>query len=97
MPLSDVFWSMLWFFLFVAWITVVITVIADILLNGELSVVARALWALLVILVPWLGVLTYVVAYGSTMGDRPHVGIAARDATSSGMYFTQPSRYTARH
>ena len=97
MPLSDVFWSMLWFFLFVAWIGVVITVVADILGNPELAVAFRALWVLLVIVVPWLGVLTYVVAYGSAMAERRSPGIAGRDAASSGIYYSRPSGYVARH
>ena len=97
MPLSDVFWSMLGFFLFVAWIGVVITVVADILGNRDLTVLVRALWVLLVIVVPWLGVLTYVVAHGAAMAERRAPGIATRDVVSSGSYFSRPSGYVARH
>ena len=70
MPLLDVFWSMMWFFLWVAWIWVLISVVADIFRNHDMGGFAKALWVLFVIVVPWLGVLVYLIANGDDMANR---------------------------
>lgn len=64
MPLFDVFWSMLWFFLLVAWIWTVVVIIGDIFRSRDLGGFAKAAWVLFVVAIPWLGVLTYIVARG---------------------------------
>jgi Short C-terminal domain len=70
MPLMDLFWTMLWFFLFIAWIWLIIAVIADVFRSRDLSGWGKGLWVLFVILMPWLGVLVYLVARGHEMGER---------------------------
>jgi predicted membrane channel-forming protein YqfA (hemolysin III family) len=70
MPLMDLFWSMLWFFLFVAWIWLVVSVIGDIFRSRDLSGWGKALWTLFVVVLPWLGVFVYLIARGKTMGER---------------------------
>ena len=56
MPVLDVLWSMLIFFLFMAWIWVLISVIGDIFRNRDMGGAAKAIWVLFVMLLPWLGV-----------------------------------------
>jgi hypothetical protein len=70
MPLFDLFWSMLWFFLFVAWIWVLISVVSDIFRSQDMGGFAKALWVIFVIVIPWLGVLVYLIARGDSMADR---------------------------
>ena len=70
MPLFDLFWSMLWFFLFIAWIWVLISVIADIFRSRDMGGWAKACWVLFVIVIPWLGVLVYLIARGDSMAQR---------------------------
>jgi hypothetical protein len=70
MPLLDLFWTMLWFFLFFAWIWLLIMVIADIFRSHDMGGWAKALWVLFIIFVPWLGVLVYLIARGQSMGER---------------------------
>ena len=70
MPLFDLFWSMLWFFLFIAWIWVLVSVIADIFRSRDMGGWAKALWVLFVIVIPWLGVLVYLIARGDSMAQR---------------------------
>ncbi|MEA2001592.1 MAG: SHOCT domain-containing protein [Actinomycetota bacterium] len=70
MPLFDLFWSMLWFFLWVAWIWAVIAVVSDIFRNRDLGGFAKAIWLVFVILIPWLGVLIYLIANGDDMAQR---------------------------
>lgn len=69
MPLFDLFWSILLIFLWVAWIWVVIGVVADIF-RSDASGVSKAMWMLFVILVPWLGVLMYIIVNGDAMARR---------------------------
>jgi len=70
MPVLDVLWSMLVFFLFIAWIWVLISVVADIFRSDDLSGWAKALWVIFVIIIPWLGVLIYLIARGDNMAQR---------------------------
>jgi predicted membrane channel-forming protein YqfA (hemolysin III family) len=70
MPVLDVLWTMLAFFLFIAWIWVLISVIADIFRSKDLGGGAKALWVIFVIIIPWLGVLVYLIARGDSMAER---------------------------
>jgi hypothetical protein len=63
----DIIWSMFWMFLLFAWFWVVIAVIADVFRSRDLSGVSKALWVGFVILIPWLGVLSYVLIRGNKM------------------------------
>ena len=62
---------MLWFFLFIAWIWLLFSIITDIFRSDDLSGWAKALWILFVIIVPWLGALIYLIARGGSMQERP--------------------------
>ncbi len=69
MPLLDLFWTLLWFFLFIAWIWLLIAIFADIF-RSEMSGWGKAGWVLFVIILPFLGVLVYLIAHGSDMQNR---------------------------
>ena len=69
-PLLGVFWTMLWFFLFFIWIWLLITIFADIFRSHDIGGFAKALWVIFVIVVPFLGVLIYLIARGKGMQDR---------------------------
>jgi hypothetical protein len=70
MPLLDLFWTMLLFFLFLAWISLLIQVYADIFRSHDLGGVAKAAWTFFVLVLPYLGVLIYLIARGGSMQDR---------------------------
>ena len=70
MPLLDLFFAMFWFFIWIAWIWLVISVLADVFRSHELGGLGKALWALFVVLVPLLGVFVYLIAHGGEMQDR---------------------------
>ena len=53
---GQVFWSMLWFFLFFIWIWLLIVVFGDIFRSPDLSGWGKALWSIFVIFLPYLGV-----------------------------------------
>jgi hypothetical protein len=71
-PLMGLFWTMLWWFLWIAWIVLLFRVIGDIFRSQDLGGFAKALWSIFVILVPWLGVLVYLIARGGSMAERDH-------------------------
>src|SRR5437016_2174662 len=79
---GQVFWSMLWFFLFFIWIWLLITVFADIFRSHDLGGFAKALWVIFVILVPYLGVFVYLIARGHKMGEHAMQQAQAQDAAA---------------
>ena len=79
MPLLDLFWAMLWFFLFFIWIWLLISIFADIF-RSEIGGFSKALWVLFVIVVPLLGVLIYLIVHGDDMQKRTVKQGAERDA-----------------
>lgn len=69
-PLLNLFWTMLFLFLFIAWFWVLVGIVSDILRSRDLSGWAKGLWTLFVIVLPWLGVLVYLIARGDQMHER---------------------------
>ncbi|WP_329286351.1 SHOCT domain-containing protein [Streptomyces sp. NBC_00691] len=69
-PLLNLFWTMLWFFLWIMWLFLLFKVIGDIFRDHSLNGWAKAGWLVLCILLPYLGVLVYVIARGKSMGER---------------------------
>jgi hypothetical protein len=69
-PLLNIFWTMLEFFLFFLWIWLLIVVFSDIFRSHDLGGLAKALWVLFVIIIPYLGVLVYLIARGGSMHER---------------------------
>lgn len=70
MPLLDLFWTILIFFMWVIWFWLLITVFIDIFRDKEFNGVAKAVWVLFVIVLPFLGVLVYLIARGDSMHER---------------------------
>jgi hypothetical protein len=56
--------TVIWIFLFVAWIMVLFTIIGDLFRDHELSGGAKALWILFLIFVPFLAALIYLISRG---------------------------------
>jgi Short C-terminal domain/Phospholipase_D-nuclease N-terminal len=67
---GQVFWSMLWFFLFFIWIWLLIVVFGDIFRSPDLSGWGKALWSIFIIVVPYLGVFVYLIARGHKMQEH---------------------------
>lgn len=79
-PLLGVFWTIMIWFLWIAWIVLLFRVIADIFRSHDLKGWAKALWAIFVIVAPWLGVLMYLIVRGHSMTDRDIQQAQAQDA-----------------
>ena len=83
-PVLDAFLTMLYFFLFIIWIWLLITVFIDIFRSHDMGGVAKALWVLFVIILPFLGVFVYLIARGGKMHER-----AAQDAANQQKAFDE--------
>jgi hypothetical protein len=89
-PILDFFLTMLYFFLFVIWIWLLITVFIDIFRSHDMGGWAKALWVIFVIVLPFLGVFVYLIARGSKMQER-----AAHDAAQQQQAFDAYVQQTA--
>ena len=79
-PLLSIFWTMLWIYLLFAWFMVLFRVIADIFRNHEMRGFSKAIWLIVVVVLPLLGVLIYVLAHGDEMAQRRIAEAQAQDA-----------------
>jgi hypothetical protein len=58
------------FFLFFAWFMCLFWVLGDIFRSKDLGGGGKTFWIIFVIIIPWLGVLVYVIARGKGMQER---------------------------
>jgi hypothetical protein len=77
---GQVFLSMLWFVLFFIWIWLLIVVFSDVFRSHDLSGWAKAAWVIFIILLPYLGVLVYLIARGHKMAEHARQAEHAQDA-----------------
>jgi hypothetical protein len=77
---GQVFWSMLWFFMFFIWIWLLIVVFGDIFRSKDLSGWGKALWTIFVIVLPYLGVFVYLIARGRKMQEHTLQAAKEQDA-----------------
>ena len=69
-PFLGVFWSMLVFFVWVAWFILLFRVIGDIFTRHDIGGGGKVLWLIFVIVVPFLGVFVYLIANNEEMTKR---------------------------
>jgi hypothetical protein len=89
-PLLDVFWTILIFFSWVIWFWIVITVFADLFRRHDISGWGKAAWIVFVIVLPFLGVLVYLIAQHDGMRER-----STKEAQAQQQAFNQYVRDTA--
>lgn len=80
MGLVDAFLLMLYFSLFFLWVWLLISVFADVFRSEDLRGVAKAAWVVLLVVLPYLGVLIYLIARGGGMHER---GVARAEAAQA--------------
>ena len=68
--LSDIIWSMLWLFFLFIWIMILVQVLIDLFRDHETSGVAKALWVIALVFLPFITVFVYIIARGSGMAER---------------------------
>jgi hypothetical protein len=57
-------------FVFVLWFWLLITVFSDLIRRGDISGVGKALWVIGLVVLPYLGVLAYLLFQGKGMAER---------------------------
>lgn len=67
---GQLLWSMLWFFMFIIWFWLLVTVFGDIFRSDDMGGFAKALWIIFIVLFIYLGVLVYFIARGKGMQER---------------------------
>jgi len=69
-PILGLFFTMLWFFLWVMWLFLLFKVVSDIFRSDDLGGFAKVVWLVVVIVLPYIGVFVYVIARGNAMTAR---------------------------
>ena len=69
-PFLDVLWTMILFFAWIAWIWIAITCFIDIFRRDDIGGWHKAAWVVFIILIPFLGVLVYLIAQHDGMRER---------------------------
>jgi len=69
-PFLNILWSMIIFFLWVAWIWVLILILSDVFRRHDLSGWGKAGWTFFLIVLPFLGALIYLIADSDGMAER---------------------------
>jgi len=93
-PILDFFLTMLYFFLFIIWIWLLITVFVDVFRSHDMGGGAKALWCIFVIILPFLGVFVYLIARGGKMHERA-AAEAAQQQKAFDAYVKQTAGATA--
>jgi hypothetical protein len=69
-PLIDLIWTMLVFFGFVLWFWLLFVVFGDLFRRHDVSGWGKAAWTVFLILLPFIGILAYLIAQGGSMARR---------------------------
>jgi hypothetical protein len=69
-PFLDVMWTIAVFFAWVIWFWLLIMMLVDVFRRRDLSGWAKAGWTIVVVVLPYLGVLIYLVTQSKGMAER---------------------------
>ena len=69
-PFLNIVGTMLIFFAWVIWFWILVRVLVDVFRRHDLTGWSKAGWTLFMIVLPFLGVLIYLIAHGQDMGQR---------------------------
>jgi Short C-terminal domain/Phospholipase_D-nuclease N-terminal len=69
-PFLNILWTMIIFFAWVIWIWIAITVLVDVFRRHDIGGWHKAAWVVFVIVLPFLGVLIYLISNHDGMRDR---------------------------
>jgi NADH:ubiquinone oxidoreductase subunit 6 (subunit J) len=69
-PFLDVFWTIIIFFCWVVWIWLMIVILTDLFRRTDIGGWHKAAWVVFLIVLPFLGVLVYLIAQSSGMAER---------------------------
>src|SRR5512132_3940692 len=66
----DIFWSMLWFFFLFIWLMILVHILSDLFRDHSLSGVAKTMWVLFLVFLPFVAALVYMFSRGQGMAER---------------------------
>jgi Phospholipase_D-nuclease N-terminal/Short C-terminal domain len=69
-PFLDVLWTLFVVFLWVIWFWILISIFGDLFRRHDISGWTKAAWTVFVIILPFLGVLIYLIVNGQGMAER---------------------------
>ena len=89
-PFLNILWTTLIFFAWILFIWIAITVFIDIFRRHDLSGWAKAAWVIFIVILPWIGVLVYLIVNHAGMTER-----STKEARASQAQFDEYVRKTA--
>jgi len=89
-PFLDILWTTLIFFAWVIFIWIAITVLIDVFRRHDISGWGKAAWVIFIVLIPWIGVLVYLIVNHDGMAQR-----RMKEVQSSQAQFDDYVRQTA--
>ncbi len=69
-PLLDIMWTMFVFFCWVIWFWLLISIFSDLFRRDDVGGWGKAGWVVLLVVLPFLGVLVYLIANTKGMAER---------------------------
>ncbi|MEU0530209.1 SHOCT domain-containing protein [Amycolatopsis tolypomycina] len=82
-PFLNLMWTMLVFFLWIAWFWLLFVAFGDLFRRTDVSGWGKAGWTVLLILLPFLGILLYLVTQGRHLVERQRAREAASGTTGA--------------
>ena len=89
-PFLDILWDILIIFAWVIFIWIAITVLIDVFRRNDISGWGKAAWVVFVVILPWIGVLAYLIFNHAGMAER-----RAQEARAAQRQFDDYVRQTA--
>ena len=69
-PFLNILWTMIIFFSWVVWIWMMVVILTDVFRRRDISGWGKALWVIFLIVLPFIGVLTYLITQHDGMAER---------------------------
>jgi threonine/homoserine/homoserine lactone efflux protein len=82
-PFLNILWSMIIFFAWVIWIWMMILILTDVFRRRDASGWVKAAWVVFLIVLPFLGVLVYLIAQHDGMAERNAQAAKGQQAQST--------------
>jgi hypothetical protein len=69
-PFLDILWTMIIFFTWVVWIWMMVVILTDVFRRRDISGWGKAVWVIFLIVLPFIGVLCYLIFEHNGMAER---------------------------
>jgi hypothetical protein len=79
-PFLEALWTMFIFFVWIAWIFLLVRILIDVFRRKDIGGGKKAVWTLFLIFLPFLGAFIYLIANGGGMGERDIAEAQARQS-----------------